>query len=800
MSKPPSLRIVESNGAGSPSEAHAPGTTRDPRALNRLDWIGLVLIALALALAPLFAGSFANLQAMPVLEDSFSVLSSLGLPAIACLTGSAIAVLLWREQKRKVAIGAVPGLAGMAVLLAGWSLLTVIRSATVAASLNALMTLLCALLLAGCISRVSRDPKGLKALLMTVIAAGSVAAALGVHEYLGSYRGNPQYRTFSTFVNPDFLAGYLLLTLPPTLAAFVVVKERLEGLLLGIGLTLQVACLGMTGSRAGFGMFAVSLVAFLIVCQALKLARGRGRMLGLALALLLFGAFAGRLPLTARVGTPLPSTNASTTPRSGTGSAPDSQAHSAQFRRYTWIGTVRMATAHPVMGTGIGTFETAYPRYAETAFTAHAHNSYLQWAGETGIPGELFLLAVIAAATAFAAHVLVSRRTSPDDADGPAPLEPATVADARYLLLAGLLTAILASLLHSLFDSDWYVCATLVTFAAIIALTIGLARDIAPLATQIPRALGREMKVIGLALALFLGVRGLSLGASRAYLAAGESALREGRLDDAVALFRFPITLSPLDPMGHLERAAAEERLGRLDAARDDLNSAAHAAPIGKTTYRLGVFYLRHQQLDLAESVLRSERAVEPRNVQSMRVLADALAAHAGIALSSGLHPGDSAVEAPPAPTDANRIEEASRLYGEMNKLETSPYGLVRAMPEIPETEFIYGHAGLGDIAFAQKDFRKASDQYREAERLLSQYWSVRNTDMNREFRSPQKRSALDTLYSIVLTRLQIVLRRQGPMGRQEAQTVGIEQHKIELENQKEQTEESRQSPSSQTP
>ena len=72
------------------------------------------------------------------------------------------------------------------------------------------------------------------------------------------------------------------------------------------------------------------------------------------------------------------------------------------FRKWTWIGTVRMVRANPLLGTGIGSFPIAYGRYSETAFTNHAHNSYLQWAGEVGIPGGLLLLTGFAAATAFA--------------------------------------------------------------------------------------------------------------------------------------------------------------------------------------------------------------------------------------------------------------------------------------------------------------------------------------------------------------------------------------------------------------
>src|SRR5439155_548794 len=50
----------------------------------------------------------------------------------------------------------------------------------------------------------------------------------------------------------------------------------------------------------------------------------------------------------------------------------DTQAHSGEFRKRTWMGTVRMAVRNPWLGTGIGTFAVAYPRYSDIAFTAHA--------------------------------------------------------------------------------------------------------------------------------------------------------------------------------------------------------------------------------------------------------------------------------------------------------------------------------------------------------------------------------------------------------------------------------------------
>src|SRR5204863_8554908 len=123
-----------------------------------------------------------------------------------------------------------------------------------------------------------------------------------------------------------------------------------------------------------------------------------------------------------------------------------------------------------------------------------------------------------AAATAFAARVLYLRRLAERDADPePAPetrsaspllagLLPFQFAEPR-LVLAGLLSAIIASLLHSFWDSDWFIVVTALTLSLLVALSAALARDIAPLATQQPRTMGRQIAVAGLLVVVFLAWR-----------------------------------------------------------------------------------------------------------------------------------------------------------------------------------------------------------------------------------------------------------------------------------------------------
>ena len=58
-------------------------------------------------------------------------------------------------------------------------------------------------------------------------------------------------------------------------------------------------------------------------------------------------------------------------------------------RREMWLGGLAMIRDHPWLGVGLGTWITAYPRYALFdlgALVNAAHSDWLQWAGEGGIP------------------------------------------------------------------------------------------------------------------------------------------------------------------------------------------------------------------------------------------------------------------------------------------------------------------------------------------------------------------------------------------------------------------------------
>lgn len=732
------------NGRHTPEQEPA---LRHPRALNRLDWIALILLAVVIVVAPLWAGSFTNIPQSGIYPSGnpFIFGGPVGMPLSLTLVALATGLTVWREWKRPVAVGAVPGLAGACVLMGGWATLSLVRGFTPALSLNALAMLFCILLIGGLVSRLTRDRNALFALLGAVLIAGTLVATFGLREYIEFYKQHDlAHRTFSSFANPDFLAGYLLLTLPIALAAFVSVRERMLKLLLGLGLAFQSACLLLTGSRSGVAMLLVALVAWLAFVAFAGGLRRHGRAVGIGLAVFTLGALLGLTPTLSRFRGTVDVTNQQTGQVTHT-SVAEAQGNSGAFRRWTWDGTVHMALSNALLGTGIGTFEVAYPRYAETAFTLHAHNGYLQWLAETGLPGGLFLLAALAASTAFATHTLRLQRIRSAEDEAEEEPDTALFGD-RSLLLAGLLAGVLAALLHNLFDSDFYLVGTAVNFAAVIGLLVGLSRDIAPLGTQRPQPLGKEMLGFTLLLALFLLWRSSAAIGVRMQIATGDEAMRRGSAGDetsaeaAAQAFQAAAAADPLDGDPPLYLAQAQQRLRHPDEALAALQSSVRKAPTGKALYRFGQFYAATGDGASAITLLERARQREPRNPQTLHALAKAL-------------------------QSAGKTGQSAAVYHQITALEATPYGTVRAIPELVETEFAYAHGALGDIAADSGQWSEAAAEYERAERVMAEYWRKRKLDVN-ESRSADKKNDLLHLYDAVFTRWQETLTHLNQTGK----------------------------------
>jgi O-antigen ligase len=168
-------------------------------------------------------------------------------------------------------------------------------------------------------------------------------------------------------------AAFIEAVLP--LALYEALRGQRNSLLYAVMTAAMYASVVASASRAG----TVLATAEIVLVVALMLARGStsGRGIGATLlpVLALFAVFTavvGPEAVLARVWAPDP----------------------MGIRRYLNISSLHMIAAHPWFGVGLGAWPTVYPSYAVIdigAFANQAHNDWLQWTAEGGIPFGILL-------------------------------------------------------------------------------------------------------------------------------------------------------------------------------------------------------------------------------------------------------------------------------------------------------------------------------------------------------------------------------------------------------------------------
>ncbi|MFN8625589.1 MAG: O-antigen ligase family protein [Candidatus Binatia bacterium] len=126
--------------------------------------------------------------------------------------------------------------------------------------------------------------------------------------------------------------------------------------------------------------------------------------------------------------------------------------------------TVKMALGFPLFGIGLGNFSAIFPLFRPLTVdvwqfgVSDAHNDYLQWIAEAGMPAALLTFALLAG---FGRRVLRALRNAED-------WTPVNLT--RW----GLATGVLAMLLHSLTDFNLHIPANALVFAVLIGSLVRL--------------------------------------------------------------------------------------------------------------------------------------------------------------------------------------------------------------------------------------------------------------------------------------------------------------------------------------
>ena len=572
--------------------------------------------------------------------------------ALLTLLGLAALSLVWRLVAQR-------SLAYLGLMLHGWSGLAV----------QFALFVVCRRL-----ARHSRS--GLYAVILSAVAGSAIVAFNGVTEYLVHGRaGAWTWRVFSTST-PDFLAGYLVMLLPATLALFASALSRrgqspVFALLWGFVAVAQFATLVTTGSRFALLSLLASAAVFGLAWRASRHKTGNDvtvnrRALAVAAVCLVLIGLVFAKPVLSRL--------------------QNSPANSAAFRVWTWKGAARMAARNPLLGTGVGAWVDMYPPYALTGFTRLAHNSYLQLADECGLPALAALLATLGLAGLAARRGLsATAKQSP----GASPLLDAIAPADDRLLQCGLLAGLAAGVVQNLIDSDWYVFFLGVTFWSLAGVAVGLGDR--AVGTEAARPLSRLGLLLsgGLAAALLIlfGTWGMA-----AYY--NGQAQRES---DAIAT--------------QLAYAQAE--------AWDPLNARFP----GDLGYRV---YARVGNLTAAETSLRAAVALEPNGVNFQRLGAvleaqdrrgDALAAY-----QNGLRVDPNKLELLLGAARLSSPAEALDFDRKIASVEDSPVGQVRAIGDVTEVKFAEADAALGQAAAQAGNGTKAAHFYQRAAQVLESY------------------------------------------------------------------------------
>lgn len=209
-------------------------------------------------------------------------------------------------------------------------------------------------------------------------------------------------RVFSTFGHPNFLASYLVCTIPLTVGLFFAHHSKWR-YYYSFSTALQLICLLLTLARSAFVSIIVAFVFFVVAY--LKIIKGQKafilnrKSLGWIFLILLTSSavlitIAGNLPKT--------QINRLTEVFS------PSTENTFWLRWLEWKGSLEIIKEAPFFGRGIGTFPINFPpnqplefsriSMERNEFLRHAHNEYLELWCEMGLFGPIVLIFILVSA------------------------------------------------------------------------------------------------------------------------------------------------------------------------------------------------------------------------------------------------------------------------------------------------------------------------------------------------------------------------------------------------------------------
>jgi len=275
------------------------------------------------------------------------------------------------------------------------------------------------------------DKKFLKKFVLAMILGGTIIAYFGIYER--SMEGIKQ--SYVTLINPNILAGYLILIIPIVSSLLFYAPKGSKKALLAFSFITMVICLILTRSRAGWLALVGAMIFLVIIEKRKRLA------IGLTLVLIVVTSIL------------IPSV------RTRLVTIFDLNSLVNEERIYGAKSALQMIKDYPLTGVGVNNFYHVYPQYQlpeAREHLIHAHNIFLQIGAEMGLFGlAVFLWLLIKV-------FKVGWKTLKKIKEG----------DYLRALVIGLLGSLVAFLVNQQFDYIWVKASLFIFFWVLLAILL----------------------------------------------------------------------------------------------------------------------------------------------------------------------------------------------------------------------------------------------------------------------------------------------------------------------------------------
>lgn len=514
------------------------------------------------------------------------------------------------------------------------------------------------------VSTIGRN--GVEKVLWAIGIGASVVASFGIYEYLTGPAAN--WRIFSVWMNPNALAGLLVLALPCVIALGMIAKEIVTRVFLLLMIATCMASLWLTGSKGG-------LLAFTLGCTA---------MFGFWIVEKLRNKHAGNLlqrtsmfviPVLlavslVKMAAPNEQSNSPAAQRIFSGGKDSEQ--SVGFRKKLWAESLKIVKAHPVFGSGIGTYALELPRYATIEGSKVAHNGFLQLLSDSG-PLSLFSFIAFGLLWIFqllAGHPGISEETS--------------------WLRCAVFASVVAGIAHTMVESSFTYFGFSVIFFALLGCGLLLSRDGAR-----PEKMPTSSRAI---LAIGTGIGSLyflwASGYSQFLTGSAKFEATKGDSDSAISSLSKASTLTPSDAFPVIEMGRLRAAMGDSTEAVRQFQFATKLRPVSSSFALLARAQTDTNQINEAETNFKEAIELSPADPRWKARLFDFY-------------------------VKQNRSSEATEAARDVVATEHTDYYQFDALPQFVKLDTLDAHLYLADNS---KDANVKISELESAFSLLEEY------------------------------------------------------------------------------